>query len=333
MNCPVCLSPSTAPAFTGSDILFETTTKQFQLQLCAACRCLFLNPPPSSDEIAAYYPPQYWWSGSRPTLLRRLESVYRRFALRGHIAFIRAAGRRLPQGSGMRLLDVGCGNGTLIGLLKPYGFDVLGVDSSAEAANVAREEHRVRVLSGTLGDAAFAGNWFDIVTMFHVMEHVSNPRELLAEVRRIVKPGGVVIVQVPNLDSWQFRWFGVRWYGLDVPRHVVDYSQSAILGLLESSGFRITRTKHFNLRDNAPALVSSLAPALDPLSRPIRLRRRNAREAFALSWAKHLTYLVLVVCAYPVALLEAAAGRGATVMIEAQKVNPDKISSRGDYSG
>jgi hypothetical protein len=142
---------------------------------------------------------------------------------------------------------------------------------------------------------------------------------VLAEVHRILEPNGTVILQVPNIDSWQFRWFGAKWYGLDIPRHVIDYSRRSIVKLLEDSRFRVARIRHFNLRDNAPALVSSLFPSLDPLSRPIRLRRRNAREAAISSWGKHLLYFALVICAYPICLAEAAAGRGATVMIEARK--------------
>src|SRR5262245_46632933 len=129
MNCPVCLSSSTTPAFSGSDILFEATTGQFHFLSCRACDCLFMNPLPTPSEIADFYPNQYWWSGSRPTLLKRLESVYRKIALRGHVSFIRAASTRIPSRSTLRLLDVGCGSGTLIGLLKRRGFDVLGVDT------------------------------------------------------------------------------------------------------------------------------------------------------------------------------------------------------------
>src|SRR5689334_2043790 len=139
MNCPVCSSSATAPAYSGSDILFETTTKQFQLQACSACDCLFMNPLPSAGEIATFYPHQYWWSGSRPSVLKRLESIYRKLALRGHVAFIRTAAARLT--APVRLLDVGCGSGTLIGLLKQRGFSVVGVDTSAEASQVAQAEN------------------------------------------------------------------------------------------------------------------------------------------------------------------------------------------------
>ena len=314
MSCPVCLNSVTAPALSGTDLLFETTSKLFTLDSCPACRCLFLNPMPGSDEIAGFYPTQYWWNSSRPGLLKTLESIYRRIALHDHISFIRrAAGNRAD------LLDVGCGSATLAGLLKPRGVRAMGVDFSAEAAKVAAEENGVRVVVGSLADAAFQDRSFDIVTMFHVMEHVTNPREVLAEVARILRPDGKVILQVPNIDSWQFRLFGARWYGLDIPRHLIDYSKDSMINLLRDSGFVPHRVRHFNLRDNAPAFVSSLFPSLDPVSRAVRHRKRDVRESAPVAWARHLIYLFLVICAYPLALLESAFGRGATLMIEASR--------------
>jgi len=316
MNCPVCLNPATAPAFTGTDLLFETTSRTFTLHACPACRCLFLNPMPGNDEIAGFYPTQYWWTTARRGALKRLESIYRRIALRDHVSFIaRAAGT----GTGVDLLDVGCGGGTLLGLLKQRGFRAMGVDFSPEAAKVAEEENGVRVVVGSLGEAAFPDQSFDIVTLFHVMEHVTNPRDVLAEVLRILRPNGAIVLQVPNIDSWQFRLFGAKWYGLDIPRHVIDYSRDAILKLLVNAGFVIHRVRHFNLRDNAPALVSSLFPSLDPVSRSVRQRKRNVRESAPAAWSRHLLYLLLVICAYPLAILESAFGHGATVMIEARK--------------
>jgi len=317
MNCPVCLNPSTAPVFAGSDNLFEMTPQKFNLQSCAVCHSLFLNPLPSPDEISGFYPSQYWWSVARPGFLKRLEAIYRKIALRDHIHFIMGALSGSPNGKS--LLDIGCGSGTLIGLLKKRGLSVLGIDTSEEASQVAAHESEVRVIVGALEQSAFGNSLFDVVTMFHVIEHVTNPREVLGEVQRILKPGGVLIAQVPNIDSWQFRWFGAKWYGLDVPRHVIDYSQRSIVKLLEDTGFSVRRIRQFNLRDNAPALVSSLVLRLDPLSRRIRLHHRNETESSVASWAKHLAYMFLVLLAYPVVILEAAAGHGATVMIEARR--------------
>jgi 2-polyprenyl-3-methyl-5-hydroxy-6-metoxy-1,4-benzoquinol methylase len=274
---------------------------------------------PRQEEIGTFYPELYWWNNStssRNTALAKLESVYRRLALHDHISFIERVGRRR---SGLCVVDVGCGSGTILGLLKKRGFRPVGVDFSEEAARVAETQNGVRVFVGSLEQAGFSGESFDIVTLFHVMEHVANPRAVLAEVARILKPDGAVILQVPNIDSWQFRAFGAKWYGLDIPRHVIDYSKAALLRLLDESGFIPRRIKHFNLRDNAPALVSSLFPSLDPVSRAVRHRRRGVGESVLGAWLRHLAYLTFVVCAYPFALLESAFGRGATLMIEAEK--------------
>jgi 2-polyprenyl-3-methyl-5-hydroxy-6-metoxy-1,4-benzoquinol methylase len=316
MTCPVCLNPATSPSLTGSDLLFESTTKTFTLNACSSCRCLFLNPMPGNEEIAGFYPTQYWWNSAKPGTLKTLEAIYRKLALSGHIAFItRAAGSR----GATEILDVGCGSGTLLGLLKQRGFRTMGVDFSAEAARVAETENGVRVMVGSLMQAAFPDRSFDMVTMFHVMEHVANPREVLTEVSRILKPDGVMVLQVPNIDSWQFKAFGAKWYGLDIPRHVIDYSKVSMVRLLHESGFNPCRIKHFNLRDNAPALVSSLFPSLDPVSRAVRQRRHGIREAAPVAWLRHMAYLFCVICAYPLAILESAFGHGATLMIEAKK--------------
>jgi len=315
MSCPLGLNPATVPAFTGTDFLFETTSRIFTLNSCPACRCLFLNPMPGSDEIAGFYPTQYWWNRAKPNRLKRLESVYRRLALSDHMAFIlRAAGR-----GAVDLLDVGCGSGTLLGLLKQRGVRGIGVDFSAEAARLAEAENGVRVVVGSLEDAAFPDQSFDIVTLFHVIEHVVNPREVLSEVFRVLRPNGAVVVQVPSLDSWQFKLFRAKWYGLDIPRHVIDYSKHAMLKLLNDSGFVVHRIRHFNLRENAPAFVSSLFPSLDPVSRAVRYRKRNVQESMGAAWMKHFLYLLFVISASPLAILESAFGHGATVMIEARK--------------
>src|SRR5204862_2211689 len=182
----------------------ESTSKSFTLDACLSCHCLFLNPMPANEEIAGFYPNQYWWNASKPGVLKQLEAVYRRLALHDHGSFIvRAAGNR----SGLDLLDVGCGSGTLLGLMQKRGFRAIGVDFSAEAAEVAETENGVRVVVGSLEQAALPDHSFDIVTLFHVMEHVTNPREVLKEVSRVLKPDGAVVIQVPNIDSWQFKAF------------------------------------------------------------------------------------------------------------------------------
>jgi hypothetical protein len=100
---------------------------------------------------------------------------------------------------------------------------------------------------------------------------------------------------------------------------VIDYSSHSIVRLLRECGFAVRRIHHFNLRDNAPALISSLFPSLDPVSRGIRQRQRHRIESRGTTWIRHVLYLILVFLAYPIVIVEAACGHGATVMIEATK--------------
>ena len=317
MTCPVCSNAGTTPAYTRTDVRLQTTPRAFTLSRCTACGSLFLDPAPTGADIPGFYPPRYWWAPSSRALAR-LENTYRRLALRDHVVFVeQAIAHARVNESRVRLLDVGCGPGTLIGILKAKGHDVLGLDLSAEAAAVAAREHGVTVVNATLEGASFPDASFGVVTMFHVLEHVLDPRAVLAEVHRVLRPGGRVVLQVPNIDSWQSRLFGGAWHGLDVPRHTIDFSARSLQLLLESSGFAVARVRHFNLRDNAPALASTVGLSLDPQVRSMRQHRLGVSESLAGSWVRHALYLALVAASTPFAIAEAAAGAGATVMIEA----------------
>jgi SAM-dependent methyltransferase len=321
VNCPVCLATSTVFFGSGSDLLFGTTEETFSLRACADCRCLFLNPMPEPRKVATFYPPSYWWDGSGSGPLPKLEDLYRRIVLCDHVSFIARAARAAVSGTSRvsRILDVGCGPATVLSLLKSRGFEVCGLDASSEAAGIARRDHKIDVEVGTLDGSIFRDGEFDTVILLHTLEHVPDPHHVLAEACRVLAPGGRLVLQVPNVDSIQCRLFGVRWYGLDVPRHLIDYSARSLRGLLDRSGFRVERIRHFNLRDNAPALASSMFPRLDPVGRAVRRRRSPGYETPVGTWLRHLTYLAVVLISYPLALTEAAMGRGATMMVEACK--------------
>jgi hypothetical protein len=151
--------------------------------------------------------------------------------------------------------------------------------------------------------------------MFHVLEHLYDPASYLQAAHQLLCPGGKLIVQVPNAASWQFLLFGESWNGLDIPRHLVDYRTSDLDSLLDGCGFEVLRHKHFSLRDNPAGLATTIAPALDPMSRRIRA----VKETGGTRLLKDMLYLALVIAAIPVTLLEAACRAGSTIMIEARK--------------
>src|SRR5208283_938065 len=213
------------------------------------------------------------------------------------------------------LLDVGCGGGLLLGMMRERGLRVVGLDNSPAAAAIAWGRQRVPAVCGVLERAPLRAGVFSAITMFHVLEHVHDPRAYVAAAHRLLAPGGRLIAQTPNAACWQSRLLGRAWSGLDVPRHLFDFRASDLERLLESGGFTVLRRKYFSWRDNPAALASSLAPGLDPMGR----RTRRLAESAPVHISKDLAYLALVAASVPFALLEAAFGAGATIMVEARK--------------
>jgi SAM-dependent methyltransferase len=242
-----------------------------------------------------------------------MEEFYRRLVLRDHVNFV----SRAIVGSGARgpLLDVGAGGGLFLGMMRERGFRVTALDNSADAAAIAWKRQQVPSVCGLLEQAPLRGGHFGCVTMFHVLEHVYDPRAYLAAVRELLEADGRLVVQVPNSACWQFRLLGKRWNGVDVPRHLVDFRAEDLLRLVEACGFAVVRRKFFSLRDNPAGLASSIAPGLDPMAR----RVRGARELGGARVAMDLLYFGLMAACLPFAVAEAACGAGSTVMIEVRK--------------
>lgn len=271
-----------------------------------------LFPRPSREELALYYPDGYW-NAPKGTLAERIEESYRRFVLGDHVDFVRRALE--DAGETGPVLDVGCGSGLFLRMLKEQGTAVVGLDLSVKAAAIAWTSNGVPCFSGELTRVPLADGSCSAVTMFHVLEHLENPVEHLTAAHRLLRPGGRIIVQVPNAACWQFILFGENWRGIEAPRHLINFRACDLENLLDYCGFEVVRRKHFSLRDNPACFATSIAPALDPIVRRIR----GVRERPAVKLIKDMLYFGLVVAAVPFTALEAACRAGATVMMEAKK--------------
>jgi SAM-dependent methyltransferase len=215
------------------DLLLDRPNVQTTLVRCARCGLVFQNPRPTLAEMAAHYPPEYDSYASNPFdrelpwLLRQAYGV----GVRKRVQTVTAAK------SGGRLLDVGCATGTfLLGMREQPGWELHGVEPSSHAAGIARASG-LDVFGGTLEEARFPDARFDAITLWDVFEHLHDPRASLAELHRILKPGGILVLRVPNLDSWDAKIFGQYWAGLDAPRHLYVFSLRSLRNLLEAAGF------------------------------------------------------------------------------------------------
>ncbi len=214
----------------GHDYHFLLRENSLNLVKCRKCGLVSVNPKPTEEMLeefyARYFPPE-----SELLWQNQMKRVFRKEGL-----------NKIGKGPG-RLLDVGCGYGFFLKLMKENGWEVEGVELSVKTASYAREELGLTVFNGRLEDAGFRDESFDVVTLWYVMEHLKKPMKVLFDVHRILKKGGLIIVRVPNsnidIDRTlaKFGKFGKRFFLINPPRHLFDYTPRTISLMLEKAGF------------------------------------------------------------------------------------------------
>ena len=321
MSCPVCQSAASKLLWCASDRLFHTTNQRFVLCECRNCGVIFLSRAPQEAELEAYYPRGYWWQTAelrrRDDFWHGLLEIYRQAMVYGHVRRIKRLARKV-RAHGARFLDVGCGDSLVLARCPELPLVRVGLDSSFDALAAAQRRGGLGLVQGSLKRMPFPDGSLNVITLFHVLEHVAEPIPCLQEIRRVLAVGGWLTVQVPNVTSFQRKLFGRRWAGFDVPRHLVNYSSKNLRMLLEQNGFVVHRVDQFSLRDNPAMLVMSLFPSLYPPSRRLPAAHDEPPSAWA-NGVLDVAYLFLTLLSFPFALVESLAGRGGTIFIEAQK--------------
>src|SRR5687768_2044001 len=200
------------PQFTSTDYI---SGDKFVVGFCYNCRLTVTTPMPSTEDLSRYYPQTYYGSGRRfPHIVEWLLDMLYDFRA------ARIGAGREPG----KVLDIGCGRGLLLNKLRQRGWDPQGTELSEEAATYARDRLDLPFTTETLEEAHFPDNEFDLVILWHVLEHVPDPRGTLREIGRVLKPGGTLLVAVPNFGSLEARSAGPGWFHLDVPRHLTHFT-------------------------------------------------------------------------------------------------------------
>jgi SAM-dependent methyltransferase len=137
------------------------------------------------------------------------------------------------------LLDIGCFIGVLLEMAREQGWDAYGVEINRGACDYAVSQLGLNVFGGELLNAEFPEHFFDTVVCNHVLEHILDPIELLIEIRRVLKPDGLLVIGVPNIESWIAKYYGDRWYALGLNQHIWQFCPDTLESLLERCSFRI----------------------------------------------------------------------------------------------
>ncbi len=253
-----------------SNVSFRLGGRPFRLLRCAACGRLLLDPLPSDAELAAAYDTQYYGEGEAKFIgpveafVEHFRGVRARVADRLLGGAHRAAG---PDGPARprRVLDIGCGSGQFLARLAALDYECHGTEFSEEAGRRAAAIPGVRLHVGAVGPGTFEPGSLDLISIWHVLEHLPDPDLVLRSCRRWLAPGGHLLVAVPNIGSWQARLFRGAWFHVDPPRHLQHFDPDSLARALRAAGFRLVRVNHLSWEQN---LYGYLQSALNALGLP-----------------------------------------------------------------
>lgn len=234
--CNLCGSQDVAVLYELFDYLLERPEVHATLVQCRSCGLVYQNPRPTPQEIGAHYPPEYdlYDPGASHTPDNPLLQMVYDYGLRKRRRFLT---RHIASG---RILDLGCATGVFLSSLQraaPGSWELHGIEINPGAAEIARQRPGLQILTGSLDQAPYPEAYFDAVTLWDVLEHVHDPLGELKQIHRLLKPGGVVLVRLPNLDSRAARLFGKHWGGLEPPRHLYVFNLQTLSRMWGAAGF------------------------------------------------------------------------------------------------
>lgn len=223
----------------------------YRIARCRVCGLAYVDPKPSREELAALYAGYHYRNGQDEASWNRLMGrIFRESA-----ELLRPANEGAGPG---RLLDVGCGFGTFVGLMRGRGWDATGVDPSTSAAAAAKKTG-VPVRLGTLEELDVPAGFYDAITLFYVLEHLPEPIVALKKIHALLKPGGTLLVRVPHTTPIVrlLSPFGAGGSLYDPPFHLYDFSPPVLFRMLSDAGFAQVRTF-----PGEPTVPSRLGPRI-----------------------------------------------------------------------
>lgn len=232
--CPVCSATEFKPFLFCKD--YTVSRETFSIVECASCRFRFTNPRPEADILGNYYKSEDYVSHSNSSkgLINFLYQKVRRHTLKRKLKLV---SRYSSPGS---LLDIGCGTGEFLNTCKRGNWKTLGIEPGDEAREMGIKNYGLDVKKES-GIKNLEDSSFDVITMWHVLEHVPLLQERVKELKRLLKAGGALFIAVPNCASKDALHYKEFWSAYDLPRHLYHFRPQDIRRLFEMNGMRIEK--------------------------------------------------------------------------------------------
>lgn len=235
-HCPVCGQDK----FTHYKKCKDYTVSQdvFSILSCNSCSFKFTNPRPISMEIGKYYASEDYisHSNSKNGLFNSLYQKVRNITISQKLKLI---DKYVSRGT---ILDIGCGTGEFLNYCKENGWITTGIEPGDNARNYSINTYNLKVEKES-AISEYPNDFYDVITMWHVLEHVHELNKRVADLFKIVKDNGIVIIAVPNYTSWDANYYSEFWAAYDLPRHLYHFSPESLNALFIKHNFNLIETK------------------------------------------------------------------------------------------
>ncbi len=267
------------------------TGERFEIFFCRKCLIGKTNLDKNFN-LQKYYPKNYYGKdGKKFNFIVELIVLFFRY-LRSLFCY------RLFNKKNIKLLDVGCGRGHFIYLMKKKGWEIYGTETSTISASVAKEKvgDEKIIVNNDLNEIDNIDLNFDLITFWHVLEHISNPKKIVSIIEKKIVNKGYIVIEVPNFDSIQHKINKNNWIHLDCPRHLTHFTKKGLINFFDNNKFRIVKSSTLSFEFGFYGMLQSLLNLFVPIPNYLfyLIRKKNAKIG-NLSFAKSSISLFLTI--------------------------------------
>ena len=270
-NCPACSSSKSEKILTASDYL--VSGESFDIMECSDCSLHFTSPIPNEEDIGKYYKSNDYISHTSKgnSIINKIYRIVRYFTLRSKRKIV----RRIAQKQSGTLLDIGCGTGNFLGIMKQSGWNIKGVEVNKETRKLAELNTDSVILDPT--EFLKSEQKYDVITLWHSLEHLHELEQYLNKISLSLNANGVVIIALPNYRSFDAEYYQHDWAAYDIPRHLYHFSFEAMIILMKKFKFELIQSKQMPFDPIYVSLLSEFSV----------IKKHNIIKALRVGWKSY----------------------------------------------